>query len=207
MGSVPITPTMDPLLLRANSGIISMRLQSILAAEQRLNVELTSVGSKYGRVLDHENLWDTIFSILDHAAALSRMFWPPYLPKNPSKDNPKGRARREGAKQLRLWLEITDGSPLNEQGRHPRNTIEHWGECCDEWYPKMAGKKVVDSIVMDKPWPGDEYYLRSYNRATQTVTYGDAVVELRPLLDEVRAVFERYPQAQAYALAYPYKGP
>ncbi len=69
-----MTPAMDPLLLRANSGIISMRLQSVLAAEKRLNVELTTVGSKYSRALDHQNLWDTIFSILDHAAALSRMF-------------------------------------------------------------------------------------------------------------------------------------
>ncbi len=70
----------------------------------------------------------------------------------------------------------------------------------------MAGKTVVDSIVMDKPWPGDEYYLRSYNRATKTVTYGDAHRGAQPLLDEVKAVFDRYPEALAFALTYPYDG-
>lgn len=92
---------------------------------------------------------------------------------------------------------------LNEDGRYPRNTIEHWGENCADWYQQMAGRRVFDSMVTDSPWPGDEYYLRAYNYVTETITYGDASVDLRPLLREVGELFDRFGPALAYAIAYP----
>lgn len=49
-----------------------------------------------------------------------------------------------------------------------------------------------------------QFYLRSYNYVTETVTYGDATVELRPLLREISELFERFGTAQAYATTYPY---
>lgn len=201
---MPMTPEMDPLLLRAISGVISTRLRAILAAEQRLAVEVSTAGSTSGRSLDHETLWDAVFSILDHSSALSRMFWQPYLPKDPAKDQPKQRAKRDQAEQLRLWLNITDDSLFNEVGRYPRNTIEHWGENCADWYLQMAGRRVLDSVVTAEPWPGDDFYLRSYNYVTETVTYGDAAVELRPLLREVGELYDRFGPALAYATTYPY---
>lgn len=202
---MPMTPAIDPLLLQAIGGIISMRLRSTLAAEKRLAVEVDAVGSEPGkRSLDHETLWDAVFSVLDHSAALSRMFWPPYLPPNPTKDTPEQRVKRDRGEQLRLWLDITDDSLFNEVGRHPRNTIEHWGENCADWYQQMAGRRIFNSHVTDAAPTGDDFYLRSYNYVTATVTYGDATVELRPLLREAAEVLQRFGWAMAYATTYPY---
>ena len=120
---MPMTPAMDPLLLEANSGIIGIRLRSMLAAEKRLAVEVSVVGSGFDeRSMNHENLWDAIFSILDYAAVLSRMFWQPWV----RQDTPAKRAAKErNAEQVRLWLDIADDSVFNKDGRDARNTIEH----------------------------------------------------------------------------------
>lgn len=200
---MPMTPAIDPLLLQAISGVMGTRLRAILSAERRLAAEVSTVASDQ-LSLSHDNLWDAVFSILDHSAALSRMFWPPYLPKNPAKDTPEVRVKRDRAEQLRLWLDISDDSLFNEVGRYPRNTIEHWGENCADWYQQMAGRRVFTSIVTARPWPGDGFYLRSYNFVSETVTYGDATVELRPLLREVAEVLDRFGPALAYATTYPF---
>jgi hypothetical protein len=176
---------MDDVLLAAFGVVINTRCEAIMRAVRRLH-DANNPDS------DAEDCWDAIFAILNHAGALSRLFWPPKLPRNPAKDTPAQRARRQRHLELRAWFKVADDSRLNVSGRDLRNGIEHWDEDVEEWLADKVGQQMYDSIVTSGQVRQDALFIRTFSYRTWTVTYGDQSLALRPLLAEVGRVHERF---------------
>jgi hypothetical protein len=103
-------------------------LVSFIEMTNETNGNYEMDGELTGRILDN------LQSILIHAAALSRYFWPSKPGKN--------KIHEVRGAELRRQFELTDESPL--KSRKLRNQLEHFDENLDKY---LSEKPIVGYII------------------------------------------------------------
>jgi hypothetical protein len=127
---------------------------------------------------DSMEIWSAIQSILVAAGNVSKILWP---------------SRRSSAQRgamLREPLEIAEDNVL--ANRSFRNHFEHYDERLEDWLSRKTSAGYVDQLVGEKTgfmrgFPQSVH--RAYDPSTQTLTYRDESMHLKPLLialDEIR---------------------
>jgi len=123
---------MDDHLIRVYLSMAKEDCERAIAAVQALNVALQQGpgGDPFGPAQ----------ALVLHAAAISRMFWPPG-----SKDkHARVRAQRRG-EALRQAIDIPQGHPV--QSRALRDHIEHFDERLDDWAERSRHRNIVHRLV------------------------------------------------------------
>lgn len=80
------------------------------------------------------------FDLIHHAAAISRIFWPPG-----SKDKKSAKRAHRRGQFLRDLLGLKSGHPI--QDRTLRDHCDHFDERLDEWAEKSRHKNIVDRLI------------------------------------------------------------
>jgi hypothetical protein len=131
--------------------------------------------------------FQTAYNFLQHAAAASRLLWPP---------GKTDRAKKRGA-SLRASLAITDtGIVAALKGRTLRDHYEHYDERIDDWAETSSHRIIVTDMIgprsaIQGPSIGDRDLMRVYDPATRMLWFrgelfdvqaiANAIVELRRL--------------------------
>ena len=127
-------------------------------------------------------------SLVHHAAAVSRIFWPPG-----SRDkHARQRSQRRG-EVLRKAIGITQGHPV--QNRALRDHFEHFDERLDDWAERSKNRNIVKQLIGPRTAIGgnaisDEDIIHHYDPATKIYSFrGEKfdVQELATGLDDIYA--------------------
>jgi hypothetical protein len=107
--------------------------------------------------------------LVHHAAAISRIFWPP---KGRDKEATK-RAKRRG-RFLRDLLGLTSGHPI--ENRALRDHFEHFDERLDDWAEKSRYRSIVDRFIGPRGairvnGIHDTDFIRHYDPAKKTLSF------------------------------------
>jgi hypothetical protein len=198
----PLPPELNHELLTEIGWTIGDESSSVIRWHKRLRaaVNVEPIDS------DWDDHWDAILGILNHSAVLSRVFWPA---TNPRCDCADCMAREKAAERdkrnrlavrgtfLRSLFNVQDDSPLNEEGRRLRNSIEHWDERLDgskRLYREINAAKGAYKLwigSLDNVPPGS-YPVRAYDPAAEVVACGRTRMPLRPLAREAYRINEWY---------------
>lgn len=103
-----------------------------LAAAQSFNESLHTQESTH--------LFDHAVNFIQHAAAASRIFWPPSSPNKISKERSKARGAH-----LRASLGLDENHAL--RWRTLRDHIEHFDERLDDWAEKSKYRNMVYRLI------------------------------------------------------------
>lgn len=156
-----------------------------------------------------DDYWDVILGILNHSAVLSRAFWPatnPHCSRACCRDEETAadRAERERMKArgefFRTLFNVEKDSPLNEDGRRARNTIEHWDQRVHKLSGEISAAKGGYKLWIGslKDVPAGSYPVRAYDPDADLIACGQTRMPLLPLVTEARRIESRYSQVVGF---------
>lgn len=127
-------------------------------------------------------------TLVHHAAAVSRIFWPPVIRDKHARQ----RSQRRGD-ALRKAIGIANGHPV--QNRALRDHFEHFDERLDDWAERSKNRNIVKQLVGPRTAIGgdaitDEDIIHHYDPATKVYAFrGEKfkVQELANGLDDIYA--------------------
>lgn len=171
---------MDDFLLRIYLEQAKDECERSFLAIKELNTAIASMGKC--------DPFGPAQSLVHHAAAVSRIFWPPG-----SKDkHARHRSQRRGD-VLRKAIGVTNGHPV--QNRALRDHFEHFDERLDDWAERSKNRNIVKQLVGPRTAIGgdaitDEDIIHQYDPATKVYAFrGERfdVQELATGLDDIYA--------------------
>lgn len=123
-----------------------------------------------------------LHAFLSHAAAISRLLWPPR-----DRGRPAGRAEH-----LRQVLGIGDGHALER--RNLRDHLEHFDERLDTWAQETSHGAVIDmnvgpvALIVGGPAVGAGDFIRNFDPQTKIFTFRGDAFNVQQLVDAVGSV-------------------
>lgn len=135
------------------------------------------------------DLFVPVRALIHHAAAVSRIFWPPG-----GKDKlARQRSQRRGD-ALRRALNIKSPHPV--QSRSLRDHFEHFDERLDEWAEKSKNRNIVDRLVGPCSAIGgdaisDTDIINHYDPATNTYYFRGESFNIQTLATGMDDIYKR----------------
>lgn len=164
---------MDPHIEHAYVSELLNQCQAALAAVQRMDAAMQAAEAR--------TFFQHAQAFVVHAAALSRLLWPPRIRDQPRHDL----AQRRGS-HLRQQFQIGSGHPLED--RSLRNHVEHFDERLDDWASSSTSFSLLDLNIMpvnavSGAVPTDNF--RQYDPQTFTFYFRGDAFELPPIVCSV----------------------
>jgi len=129
---------------------------------------------------DSIEVWGSIQSILVASANVSKILWPA-----------RKRYMARG-KQLRKLLGVEDNNLLSN--RTLRNHFEHYDERIENWFESKNSAVYMDSRIdpfEPTPFSPQQYFHRSYNPASRTLSFRNESIELTAVLAALTEIREK----------------
>lgn len=127
--------------------------------------------------------------LVHHAAAVSRIFWPPGC-RDKAK---KARAQRRG-QALRDELGIKQGHPI--QKRTLRDHFEHFDERLDDWAENSRNKNIIGKLFGPRNAVGgnsidDTDIIHHYDPATKVYSFRGEPFNIQELVDGLNDIHSK----------------
>jgi hypothetical protein len=145
---------MDRFLQHVYVREVQTQCQFAINAVRSLNHALQQVGrgrelSTDERMAWHSEVFRHTHSFLTHASNISRLFWPPSVPKRKGKPPSDYVARAaltsDRGESLRALFSLTDVSPLKD--RTLRDHLEHYDERLDDWQRTSKNRNIASDNI------------------------------------------------------------
>ncbi|WP_138437635.1 hypothetical protein [Marinobacter shengliensis] len=175
---------MDDFLLRIYLEQAKQECQLAFQAIEQLNDAIASKGAK--------DPFGPAQAMVHHAAAVSRIFWPPGGKNKTARQRSQSRGEA-----LRKAIGVRHGHPV--QNRTLRDHFEHFDERLDDWAEKSKNRNIVKQLVGPRSAIGgdaitDEDIIHHYDPATKVYAFrGEQfdVQELASGLDDINRLIEQ----------------
>ena len=127
--------------------------------------------------------------LVNHAAAISRMLWPP----NDKNKQKRVRATRRG-KALRKILDVQYNHPI--QNRKLRNHFEHFDERLDDWAHNSRNKNIVRNLIGSPNAIGGDAIdatdiINSYDPSTRIYSFRGESFNIQELVNAITDINQR----------------
>lgn len=171
---------MDDFLIRIYLEQAKEECEACFSAINDLNTALSSGGEK--------DPFGPAQALIHHAAAVSRIFWPPGSRNKEAKQ----RSQRRGD-LLRRAINLQ--TPHIIQVRTLRDHFEHFDERLDDWAERSKGRNIVKRLVGPRHAIGgdaitDEDIIHHYDPATKTYAFRGEKFDIQAIatgLDDIYA--------------------
>lgn len=174
---------MDDFLKRIYLQQVKQECDFCLVAVTRMNeilkLEDKSQGDFFREALD----------LVHHAAAVSRIFWPPGC-RDKKK---KARSQRRG-QMLRDHLGLQSNHPI--QNRTLRDHFEHFDERLDDWAENSRNKNIVTSLFGSRNAIGgdgidDSDIIHHYDPATKIYSFRGEPFDIQELVNGINDIHQK----------------
>lgn len=125
---------------------------------------------------------DTLQTVINHAGAIARYFFP----------SPKSKKlHHDRAKFLRDTFSVEDSSPLSNKGL--RNAIEHFDEKLDDYLQGNITGHIFPSLILDKPEETEipHHIFRAFYLEVGVFQVLGERFELQPIVNEIYDVHDK----------------
>jgi len=170
---------MDDFLKQVYLGQVKEQCEYCFGTLKRLNLIMKK---RFEGDFFHEAL-----DFVEHAAAVSRFFWPPTCRE-------KGKDRRSQVRghALRESLGIQDDHPLRD--RTLRNHFAHFDERLDEWAENSRNRVIIGKLIGPRKGVSgvaDTDIIHHYDPATGIYAFRGEPFNIQSLADGVVDVYDR----------------
>lgn len=172
---------MDDFLLRIYLDQAKDECERAFSAISALNEEVSSNG--------HRDPFGPAQSLVHHAAAVSRIFWPP----GGRDKHARQRAQRRG-ELLRKAIDIKEGHPV--QARNLRDHFEHFDERLDDWAERSKNRNIVHTLLGPRSSitgnaVSDEDIIHHYDPQTKIYAFRGEKFDIQQLADGLSDIYGR----------------
>lgn len=148
--------------------------------------------NRFNNALAREAEGDPFTSAMEfvhHAAAVSRMFWPP----GPRNKEARQRAQRRGD-YLRRTLSIPADHPI--KGRTLRDHFQHFDERLDEWAERSKNRNIIGRLLGPRSAIGgdgieDGDIIHHYDPETKVYAFRGERFDIQELADGISDLYHR----------------
>jgi len=130
--------------------------------------------------------FDHITALINHSAAVSRMFWPPGSPNKLSKARSKARGD-----YLRNSVGVEDDHSVRQ--RKLRDHFEHYDERLDEWAESSFNRSIILKMIGSReliqgPYIGDGDIIHHFNPENRTYYFRGEAFNIQQIVDGVEDI-------------------
>ncbi len=174
-----LVTVMDDHLLQIYLEQAQEECERSFKAIEQLNAALASKGDPF----------QSAQALVHHAAAVSRIFWPPG-----GRDSAKGERSRRRGEALRHSIGVAEGHPV--QDRALRDHFEHFDERLDEWAEGSSNRNMVKNLVgprssISGPGISDGDIINHYDPATNVYAFRGEHFDVQALTTGLRDIYAK----------------
>jgi len=174
---------MDDFLKRIYLQQVKQECEFCLAAIARMNEILKSEGES------QNDFFREALDLVHHAAAVSRIFWPPGC-----RDKKKKVRAQQRGQALRDQLEIRSNHPI--QKRTLRDHFEHFDERLDDWAENSRNKNMINRLLGPRNAVGgdaigDSDIIHHYDPATKIYAFRGEAFDIQELVDGIGDIYQK----------------